>query len=288
MADHKVEYIFNFSGNLNSGLLKAAGSVKKVNSATDRLMKSIKNIASIGMVAGNVGTLYNKLSGAIASAEKAYNAQAVAERQLEQVMRNTMGATNDEVQSIKDLAAEQQKLGGIGDEVQLAGAKELGTYLTKKEHLEKLIPMMNDMLAHQYGLNASQEQAVQIAQMVGKVMDGQTGALSRAGYRFDAATKHVLEYGSEGEKVAKLLEVVTPYVKDMNAALAATPEGKLKQHAMNMGDLQERAGGLIVTIKSALLPLQQNVAATIEKFENPNKLRCGLPCFFWSFFSYFA
>jgi len=81
----------------------------------------------------------------------------------------------------------QQELGVIGDEVQLSGAQEMATYLQKKESLEKLIPVMNDMLAQQYGLNATQENAVQIATMLGKAMDGQTGALSRYGYSFDSA-----------------------------------------------------------------------------------------------------
>jgi hypothetical protein len=42
-------------------------------------------------------------------------------------MRNTMGAREEDIQSIKDLCSEQQKLGVIGDEVQLAGAQKLAT-----------------------------------------------------------------------------------------------------------------------------------------------------------------
>ena len=59
----------------------------------------------------------------------------------------------------------------IGDEVQLSGAQELATYLGKAESLQKLMPVMNDMLAQQYGLNASQEQATQVAAMMGKNLD---------------------------------------------------------------------------------------------------------------------
>jgi dihydroxyacetone kinase len=58
----------------------------------------------------------------------AFMAQAEAETKLEQVMRNTMSATDAEVRSIKELASAQQRLGVIGDEVVLAGAQELATY----------------------------------------------------------------------------------------------------------------------------------------------------------------
>ena len=86
-------------------------------------------------------------------------------------MRNTMGAREADIQSIKDLCAAQQELGVIGDEVQLSGVQELATYLGEKQSLEQLIPIMNEMFAQQYGLNATQENAAQIATMLGKVME---------------------------------------------------------------------------------------------------------------------
>ena len=95
----------------------------------------------------------------------AYSAQVQAETQLATVMRNTMDAREEDIQSIKNLCSAQQELGVIGDEVQLAGAQELATYLSKRQSLEQLIPVINDMLAQQYGLNASQENALQIATM---------------------------------------------------------------------------------------------------------------------------
>lgn len=134
---------------------------------------------------------------------EAYNAQIEAETKLAKVMRNTMGAAQAQVDSIKALTAAQQKLGVIGDEVQLAGAQELATYLSKTESLKTLIPVMNDMLAQQYGLNASQEQATQIASMLGKVMDGQVGALSRYGYKFDKAQEKILKFGTAEQATTK-------------------------------------------------------------------------------------
>ena len=183
---------------------------------------------------------------------EAYKRQNEAESKLAAVMHNTMGAREEDINSILEVCAAQQKLGVIGDEVQLAGAQELSTYLTKKESLQKIIPVMNDMLAQQYGLNASQEQASQIATMLGKVMDGQVGALSRYGYKFDKAQEKILKHGTEAQRAAVLYEVVTAAVGGVNEALADTPEGKLKQQANNLGDIQERIGKLWVTVKGSL------------------------------------
>ncbi len=38
--------------------------------------------------------------------------------------------------------------------------------------------------------------------MLGKVMDGQTGALSRYGYSFDAIQEQILKYGTEAQRAA--------------------------------------------------------------------------------------
>jgi phage-related protein len=262
---HEITYKINILSNGLGTVTKIGVAAEKTTSNIKKLVSLSDSIAKVGFAFKAISGAMHRLSGAIDSAQKAYNAQMVAERQLEQVMRNTIGASDAEIQSIKELASAQQRLGVVGDEVQLAGAKELATYITKTDSLKKLIPTMNDMLAHQYGLNASQEQAVQIAQMVGKVLDGQTGALSRAGYRFSEAEEAILKFGNEEQRVALLSQIVTKYVGGVNAALAATPEGKLKQHANDMGDLKERLGGLIVTIKAALLPLQTNIAGTMDK-----------------------
>ena len=195
--------------------------------------------------------------------------EVVAGAKLANNMRNTMAATDAEVQSIKELCAAQQQLGVIGDEVQLAGAQELATYLTKKQSLEQLIPVMNDMLAQQYGLTASSEQAAQIASMLGKVMDGQVGALSRYGYKFDEAQEQVLKFGTEEQRAAVLTDVVTSAVGGMNAALAQTDAGKAKQMANNMGDLKEKIGALlapyeelIVKIGNWTMAINQTISVT--------------------------
>jgi hypothetical protein len=194
----------------------------------------------------------------------AYKEQAVEETKLAAIMRNTMNATEGDVKAILSLASAQQKLGVIGDEVQLAGAQELATYVTKRESLERLLPAMNDMLAQQYGLNATQEQAVTIATMMGKVLDGQVGALSRYGYRFDEAQENVLKYGTEAQRTAMLAQVLQQYVGGVNKALAATPEGQLKQAANNTGNLNERVGQLYMHIQATLLPVREKIQEIIE------------------------
>ncbi|MCM1117643.1 MAG: hypothetical protein NC342_08925, partial [Pseudoflavonifractor sp.] len=71
-----------------------------------------------------------RLRDAMRGLADAYAVQQEAETQLATAMRNSMGATDAQIQSIKDLCSAQQELGVIGDEVQLQGAQELSTYLS--------------------------------------------------------------------------------------------------------------------------------------------------------------
>jgi len=211
----------------------------------DKLGKDFVNFAAVATSLESVSSTLDSLQSAVKEYTGAYAVQNEVETQLAQVMRNTMDAREEDIQSIKDFCSAQQQIGIIGDEVQLAGAQELATYLELKSSLKALIPVMNDMLAQQYGLAASGENASQIATMLGKVMEGQTGALSRYGYKFDEAQEKVLKFGTESERVAVLVDVVSDSVGGMNEKLAQTPSGRMKQLENDLGDVNEQIGGLL-------------------------------------------
>jgi hypothetical protein len=214
-----------------------------------KLNKELINLNQLSQAFGNFQSAFSGLGNLIGNFNKDLQTQVAAEARLEQAMRNTMNASNEQIQSIKDLASAQQKLGVIGDEVILTGAQELATYLSKTESLKQLIPVLNDITAQQYGFNASAEASQQIATMIGKVMEGQTAALSRYGYSFSEAEKHILETGNEMQRAATLADVVTRSVGGINQALANTPQGAFTQLNNSIGDFKEKIG-------AALQPLQ--------------------------------
>ncbi len=196
-------------------------------------------------------------------AAKAYDTQVQGEMKLATVMRNTMGASNAEIQSIMDLTAAEQQLGVVGDEAQLAGAQQLSTYLHLSSSLHTLLPVMNDLAVQQYGFNVSADQAVSIAKLFGKAMDGQTGALTRYGFSVSDAQARVLKYGTEQERAATLADIVSQKVGGMNAALASTPTGRMQQLKNTLGDIKERFGQAVRTIGTVFLPVLNAVGSAL-------------------------
>lgn len=230
-------------------LAKDSNGLKEVIVSTvseaQQLKGSVINFAALATGIDAAQRSFSQLQAGMKNLSDAYAAQEINEVKLATVMQQRMNATADDIQGIKDLASAQQELGVIGDEVQLSGAQQIATFLKQKESLETLLPAMNNLLAQQNGLNATTQDAVSVGNLMGKVMQGQTSALTRVGITFDEAEEKVLKYGTESERAAMLAQVITSNVGNMNAELAKTESGKQQQLANTLGDVKEQIGGLV-------------------------------------------
>lgn len=172
--------------------------------------------------------------------------QESAERKLVEVYKSRMGVNKKAAKSTMDLASALQKQGVVGDEVILSGAQMLATYAKTPGTVNKLLPSMTNLLVQMKGYDATADDATNVAKMFGKVMTGQTGALTRAGITFTDAQEKVLKYGTEEEKAAMLAEVVTQNVGNMNSVFAQTDEGKMVQLKNNLSDIGESLGQILL------------------------------------------
>lgn len=172
--------------------------------------------------------------------------QAQAEQKLAEIYKSRMGVGKKAVASTLQLASAEQKAGVVGDEVQIAAAQQLATYAKLPGTVNTMLPALNDLLVQQKGLNGTQEDATALANLFGKAMMGQTGALKRAGISFTAAQEEVLKYGTEEEKAAMIAEVVNQNVGQMNETFAQTDAGKIQQAKNALGDMGEQIGAILL------------------------------------------
>lgn len=220
-------------------------AVRSVQDESEKAKRSVLTWAETAQAIDVLQSSIGELQGVVSDLTSAYQVQLVAETQIETIMRQRMAATDEQIQSIKNLCSAQQELGVIGDEVQLSGAQQMATFLQNKRSLDVLIPAMNNLVAQQNGLNATNQDAVSIGNMMGKAMQGQVETLQRVGITFDESQKKVLQYGTESERAAMLAKVITQNVGNMNAELAKTDAGKQKQLENTLGDIKEQMGALV-------------------------------------------
>ena len=233
--------------NVATSMKGVSSSIK--NSATELLSK-------VRLIKGSITTLISIFK----NLSSAYEDQISAETRFEVSIKNSSDATKKQIKEIKDLTANYQKLGILGDEVQLTGLQELSTYVENVESVKKLLPVMNDMVAQQFGFNATTENAFTIATALGKVLNGNTDTLKRYGYFFDDTQKKILKYGTEEQRVAVLTNVVSSAVGGMNNAMLNTPTGRIVQLKNYFGDLKESLGELL---NFAILPLVDGIKTVI-------------------------
>lgn len=259
------------------GITKVAqGAKSKLQEAASGAETSAHRAAGVRkellLQAANVSQLYvglrsavSGLQGVLGSYAEAYSNAAVASKKLEVVMRQRMDATDEDIKSIKAVTNAQKELGIIGGSVQNAGAQQVSTFLTQASSLRTLIPAMNNLLAQQKGVNATQEDAVGIGNLMGKAMQGQTSALRRVGITFTEAEEQILKYGSESERAATLAKVITNNVGEMNAKLAQTDAGKMKQLQNYIGGIKAKIGSIVVGLQPYLAAASQ-VAILVSSF----------------------
>lgn len=251
------------------GALKQFGSVGKqqalavgqaFQTAGNKIKSAGRTITTTVSVYGMAGIYAG--SRLIEMSEK----QAQAEQKLAEIYKSRMGVGKQAVASTLQLASAQQKAGVVGDEVQLAAAQQLATYAKYPSTVNTMLPALNNLLVQQKGLNGTQEDATALANLFGKAMMGQTGALKRAGISFTEAQEQVLKYGTEEEKAAMIAEVVQQNVGNMNAEFAKTDAGKIQQAKNELGDMGEEIGAILLPAVADLVSwLQANLLPKLEQ-----------------------
>lgn len=215
---------------------------KHVSSFTQKAGSVIKNLGVALTAAFAAGT-----AAAVKFSKdsiKAFNQAEEAQAKLTQSAKNQNWAEG----ALEDLRAynsELQKLGIIEDDVNAAGQAQLGTFALSAEAVKVLTPAMDDLIAATSGYEATTDSATQMANLMGKVMTGNVGALTRYGVTLDENQKKLLQEGDEMVRAATLAEVLKQNYGGFNQALAQTPQGRVKQLSNAFGDLQESFGAFL-------------------------------------------
>jgi len=260
------------SGKISNAIAPEANNAGKV--AGDKIRQGMGNrLSSIGsglMKAGAIATAVSvPIIAGLQKAMSAYQVQNAAETKLTEIYRTRMGATKQAAAETMKLASALQREGVVGDEVALSGAQQLATFAKYPSTVNSLLPAMENLLVQQKGLNGTAQDATQIGNLMGKVLNGQTGALTRVGVSFTAAQEKVLKYGTESQKAAMLAKVITQNVGNMNKAMLATPEGKIQQMKNSLGDLAEQLGAAVApAIATIAQYVSQNIIPKVESFLN--------------------
>lgn len=237
---------------LHTGISKASGFASKAVSGIGNAAKGMATVVS-GAATAAAAYLVNFGRQSVDAALKAGEVTA----KFQQVAKNN-NWTDEEQKSLLSLNKTLGQTGVISGGTLKAAQAQLGTFALTADQVKTLTPALADMIANNKGYNATAQDGVQIANLLGKVMTGSATALSKYGVTMTDAQKKVLQEGSASEKAAMAAQVLEANFGGINKALAQTPQGK-------MTILQHEIAGLKTSIGNDLIAAFGGVGGAVIK-----------------------
>jgi hypothetical protein len=237
MANVVIDIAAEFTGNK---------AFKQAETSTDKLIKSTKRLAgAVGLAFGTTQILaFGK-----ASVKAALEAQAQQQR-LAQLVKVTVGASDEQIQSLNEQAEALQKIGVVNKENITQTQSQLATFNLQVDTIKALTPAILDYVTAEKGAAASADQFKQMTNGLAQALNGNFASLTKVGFVLDEATKKTIKSGTESERAAALVKVLDSTYKDFNKSLADTPTGQMQKLTNAADDAKQVIGtGLLDAMK---------------------------------------
>jgi len=246
------------NSDFEKGLNKAENDTHRFGGALGKIGGALK-VAGVALAATGAAAAVLGVKSV-----KAYGEAEKAQKQLEHAVLNVSKATKEQLKQTEALADALEKKGVLdGDNIKM-GLAQLSTFGLSNKAVQGLGGSLADLAVNQFGVNASGEQLSQTANMIAKALNGQFGVLEKSGIRFTDAQKHMIEYGSEMEKVKAINEGFAQNLKFTNETALGTQEGQLARLKVRWENVQEAIGQ---TLSKAILPFIVKAAEFIASID---------------------
>ena len=240
----------NVASSTKSAWSKITGIFKKgandaVN-ATNKLSIGLKDLLKQALGFVSLYGLINLGKQAVTQSQEL----AQAEIKLASLMKQRMGATNDTVLAIRQLAEEQARLGVVSETAMKRGAEQLARYVHSAKALKELMPAIANLTAARGGLNATPDDAEEIATQLGEaIREGTTTPLEQSGiYLSEKEIEKFSKLKTEEDRAEFLARRIAQDVGDINEALAKTPHGQITKLKNNFQSLLSTLGIFLANV----------------------------------------
>jgi hypothetical protein len=231
---------------INIGSKLDAKGFKQAETATEKLTKSVKNLAgNLGLAFGTAAVVaYGK-----ASVKAALESQAEQER-LTNILKVTTGATQAQIDVLNEQANALERIGVVtGGNIKMTQS-QLATFDLQISTIKTLTPAILDYVTAEKGATASASDFKSMTNGLAQALNGNFASLTRTGFVLDEYTKKTIKEGTETERAAALVKVLNSTYKDFNANLRNTDSGKMQVLANTAREVQTIIGtGIIDSLK---------------------------------------
>lgn len=211
----------------------------KAGRSIDKLGGQLTKFGAAGLAAtGTLGAgLYSLAQGAIED----QRAQALLAQQL----RNSTGATNEQIAEVEKLIDSMARASGIADDQLRPAMGQLVRATGSVTKAQKLLSLSMDIS------RATGRDLAAVTVGIGRAANGQFGALTRLGIPIDEATKKSKDFN-------KVLDILTKQFGGQASAYAETYAGKMERTKVAVDEAKEALG-------TGFVPIIENVSNALTK-----------------------
>ena len=242
-----INMVFNGVDNVSQIVSNINQQMQNAERSAGSLTNKLLGVSSALQIFSFAKNKVDMLAGSVAGLVGEYQHQLEMETRLATVMQARFGASGSTISAMKDVLKEQELATGYSYEMLTNGAQELATYITDAKTLKGLMPVLANM-AKQGGVN-SEQGMMSYATMLGKVMGGDMGGMSKRGYIFTDAEKQAFKLMNEEQKLAFITKTVNESIGQQAGMLNALNAQSVQTISVQLANMRKELGG-------ALKPLQ--------------------------------
>ena len=247
--------------NMDRQLEKAGNQIKAFGNRVKAGMKSVAKWAAIGF-----GALTAAAGVFIKQSIDAAKDKLKADKLLETNLMKQANFKKEHIQMLKDEASALQDVGVVGDDVAVAGAGQLAIYKLKAKQIKTILPIIDDMVAKEKGFNGTQEDAIAMADVFGKAVEGKTKGLVKYGVSLTDAEEKLFKTMKREQRAEFLNKKLTAAIGGTNKALRETDEGKIVAAKGAWGDMQAELGKKLMPKLGAIAEWFHSKIPGIQEF----------------------
>jgi hypothetical protein len=227
---------------------KGRGAFKQAETATQKLTKSVKNLAGAVGIAFSARAVANFAKVSI----KASLENSAQQDRLAKLLQVTNGATQAQIALLTDQANALERVGVVTAGSITQVQSQLATFDLSISTIKTLTPAILDYVTAEKGATASAADFKSATNGLAQALNGNFASLTKVGFVLDSVTKKTIATGSESERAAAIVKVLESTYKGFNERLAQTPAGKMQLLANAADDAKVIIGDGLVNALTQL------------------------------------
>jgi hypothetical protein len=227
---------------------KGRGAFKQAETATQKLTKSVRNLAGAFGIAFGTRAVVNFAKVSL----KAFQESEAQQQRLARLLQVTNDASAAQIAILTRQADALEQLGVVSAGSITQVQSQLATFDLQILTINKLTPAILDYVTAEKGAAATADDFKAATNGLAQALNGNFASLTKTGFVLDDVTKELISTGTESERAAAIVKVLDSTYKGFNRSLRDTPSGQFIILANAADDARVIIGeGLTKAIKSA-------------------------------------